>query len=68
MKIYAENEDGSRVELKEIDLSGDGEIVVLQAKIMLREEEYLRIEKRLSRKLRRKAVIVPPYAEIKGVI
>ena len=28
MKIYAENENGSKVELREINLAGDGDIVI----------------------------------------
>jgi len=69
MKLIAKFDDGTEVELKEIqgiDIKCD--MLLIKTPRMLHEEDVLNIEERLSRKLKRNVVILDgEFGEVIGL-
>ena len=68
MKIYAETEDGKRLEIKEIQGLGEGKILILQSQNMQRRGVLDLYENLLSAKLNRQVIVLNMDVKVIGTI
>lgn len=68
MKLYIEDEQGTKTEIKEIQKLGEGSILILSSSVCLRKAEIEVLEKEISEKIGRQVVILDPRFSIVGTI
>lgn len=67
MKIYIEDDNGNRIECREIKTIGQGDLLII-SQLAMRQENIEEWEEKLSAKLNRKVVILPSmFGEVYGL-
>lgn len=69
MKIYAETDEGVRVEIKAVAGIGEGDILIAKLdSIRLKPEHVEQMENALSKKTGKRVVILEPFIDVVGMI